>query len=371
MSSMVYIDEADTFLSYLPLHHIYELSCGFLCPMSRGCTVAFAEGLGQIGKNLKEVAPTVMLCVPSTLSVMNRRVWENIRVHGAEGRVRRMIDVANAIPNPKLRVAAKRQSLAAIHKSFGGKLRLLITGGAPADPEDLRGLRELGIPVLQGYGVTECAPIVALNRDTWYRDDAAGLPTPNTLLDIGDMQEDGVGEIRYRGDGVMLGYDGMPEETAAVIRDGWFYTGDLGYLDSDGFLHIIGRKRNVIRLADGRKVFPEELEQLLRRSPWVREVVVVSYPNGEGKDPSVVAVIAPDLAYCASACGESVAEAQLETALRRVVAEVNSGLPPHKRMTDFVIRREAFPVSATGKTRRAGVAEAAFGDYQRRRDTRK
>lgn len=368
MSSMVYIDGEDTFLSYLPLHHIYELACGFLCPMSRGCAVAFSEGLQQVGKNLKEVSPTVMLCVPSLLSVMNRKVWDQIRRQGAEGKVRRMIDVTNAIPNPKLRTAAKRQSFAAIHKSFGGRLRLLITGGSTADPEDCKSLRELGIPVLQGYGVTECSPIVALNRDTCYRDDAAGLPTPNTLLDIGDMQEDGVGEIRYRGDGVMLGYDGMPEETAKAIRDGWFYTGDLGYLDSDGFLHIIGRKRNVITLADGRQVFPEEHEQMLRRSPWIGEAVVVSYPNGEGKDPSIVAVIHPNFAYVSEIFGENATEEQLETALRRAVAEVNGALPPHKRMENFVVRREPFLRSATRKLRRAGVAEAAFDAYRQKRD---
>ena len=188
-----------------------------------------------------------MLCVPAILETMYRRVWERISAHGAEARVKRLIEVTNALPNPKLSLAAKQKSFAPLHKVFGGKLRLLISGGALASAEVLDGLRDLGIPTLQGYGMTECASVIALNRDTLYRSDAAGLPTPNTLLDIANMQEDGLGEIRYRGDSVMLGYYRMPKRTAEVLRDGWFYTGDLGYFDEDGFLHVMGRVQELNR----------------------------------------------------------------------------------------------------------------------------
>ena len=241
MRCMVFIEESDVFLSVLPMHHIYECVCGFLCPLSCGSAVAFAEGMEQMSKNMQEVSPTVMLCVPVILETMYRRVWEQISAHGAEAHVKRLIEVTNALPNPKLSLAAKQKGFAPLHKVFGGKLRLLISGGALASAEVLDGLRDLGIPTLQGYGMTECASVIALNRDTLYRSDAAGLPTPNTLLDIANMQDDGLGEIRYRGDSVMLGYYRMPKRTAEVLRDGWFYTGDLGYFDEDGFLHVMGR----------------------------------------------------------------------------------------------------------------------------------
>ena len=156
----------------------------------------------------------------------------------------------------------------------GGKLRIMVSGGAAIDPAILHGLHDLGILAIQGYGLTECAPIAAINRDTYYKDSAAGLATPHMLLDIYDVQDDGTGEIRLRGDNVMLGYYNQPELTAEVIRDGWFYTGDLGYLDEDGFLHITGRKKFVIVTANGKNVFPEELETYLCRSPFIAEAVV-------------------------------------------------------------------------------------------------
>ena len=361
---MVYIDERDVFLSVLPLHHVYECTCGFLCQVYRGCTVAFSEGLKFLGKNMKEVHPTVMNCVPSMLDGMHQRVWAHIRGIGAEEKVRRMIDVTNAIPNPKLRMTAKKRAFSAIHRSFGGSLRLLITGGASASPDVLKGFRDLGILALQGYGMTECSPVVALNRDTCYRDDSAGIPTPNGLLDIADMQDDGVGEIRYRGDSVMLGYYGMPELTREVIHDGWYYTGDMGYLDSDGFLHITGRKRNVIRRTDGKTVFPEELELALCRSAFVAEAVVVGYSDPRGGEPHIVALLHADFRHVHEVFGKDVTQAQLENALRRAVAEANGSLPDYKRIETFLIREQEFPKTATRKIRRAGLAEAAYAEYR-------
>ena len=146
-----------------------------------------------------------------------------------------MIAVTNSIPNLKSKLNAKKMAFSSIHNTFGGNLRLLISGGSAATADTVKGFRDLGISVLQGYGITECSPVIALNRDTCFKDDSVGLCTPNALLDIADMEEDGVGEIRYRGEGVMVGYYRRPELTREVIHDGWFYTGDMGYLDADGF----------------------------------------------------------------------------------------------------------------------------------------
>ena len=220
-----------------------------------------------------------MICVPSMLDGMYHRLWKHLEERRAADQVRRMIAVTNSIPNMKSKLNAKRMAFSSIHNSFGGKLRLLISGGSQATSDTVKGFRDLGISVLQGYGITECSPVIALNRDTCFKDDSVGLCTPNALLDIADMQEDGVGEIRYRGDGVMVGYYQRPELTREVIHDGWFYTGDMGYLDEDGFLYVTGRKQNAIALSDGQKIFPEELERILCRSAYVKESVVVGYSD--------------------------------------------------------------------------------------------
>jgi len=368
---MVYVDEKDVFLSVLPLHHIYECTCGFLCPISRGCTVAFSDGLQNLGRAMKEVSPTVMISVPSMLDGMYERVWRHLEDHHAADQVRRMISVTNSVPNFKARLTAKRKTFSAIRNSFGGKLRLLISGGASATVNTVKGFRDLGIPVLQGYGITECSPVIALNRDTCFKDDSVGFCTPNALLDVADMQEDGVGEIRYRGDGVMVGYYGMPEQTREVIRDGWFYTGDMGYLDSDGFLYVTGRKRNAIDLPNGKKIFPEELETSLSDSPYVKEAVVVGYPDGKNGTTHVVALIYPDMDALTETYGQTVSETQTDNALRRVLAEVNGAIPSYKRIETFLIRDTAFPKTSTRKIRRAGLAESSFATWRARNSENK
>ena len=363
MCRMVYIDDKDVFLSVLPLHHTYECTCGFLCQVYRGCTVAFSEGLRHITRNMQEIHPTMMLCVPLLIETMYNKVWANIRKQGMEKKVKLAIKATNALPSSKMRLAAKRKVFAEIHKSFGGKLRILISGGASVDPKVLEGLRDLGIFSVQGYGLTECAPIAALNRDTFYNDRSAGMATPNTLLDIYDVQDDGTGEIRYKGDNVMLGYYNQPELTAEVIRDGWFYTGDLGYLDDDGFLFITGRKKNVIVTANGKNIFPEELETYLGRTPFVKESVVVGYLNPKKKDYDIVALIHPDYERADETFGKGYTADMLDLELRKAVSEVNGIVQSYKRIETFVIRREEFPKNTSRKIKRAGVADEAYNDY--------
>ncbi|MBE6634014.1 MAG: long-chain fatty acid--CoA ligase [Ruminococcaceae bacterium] len=366
MCQMVYIGPKDVFLSVLPLHHAYECTCGFLCQVYRGCTVAFSEGLRYITKNMQEVHPTIINCVPLLLDTMYRKIWSNIRKNGLEKKVMAMVKATNAIPNEKLRYAAKRRIFATVHKNFGGKLRLFISGGAAVDPKVIGGLRDLGISAIQGYGLTECAPLAALNRDTYHNDSSAGLATPNSLLDIYDMQDDGTGEIRYKGDNIMLGYYQMPELTAEVIRDGWFYTGDLGYLDKNGFLHITGRKKNVIVTSNGKNIFPEELETYLCRTPYVSEAVVVGFINPKKKDYDIVAILYADRERMEETYGKDFTDEQLDVEFRRAVAEVNGTVQSYKRIETYVIRREEFPKNASRKIKRAGLAESVLEEYQKK-----
>ena len=366
ISQMVYVGEKDVFLSTLPLYHVYECTCGFLCPMSRGCTIVFSEGLKFLGKEMKEVSPTVMISVPSMLDKMYERLWRHLEDRGAADQVRRMIAMTNSILSQKAALVAKKKAFSAIHNSFGGRLRLLISGGTLFDKNTAKGFRDLGISVLQGYGITECSPVIALNRDTYFKDGSVGLCTPNALLDIAEMQEDGVGEIRYRGESVMVGYYRMPEQTREVIRDGWFYTGDMGYLDGDGFLYVTGQKKNAIDVGDGKKIFPEELEAAICRSSYVKECVVVGYPDEKRNTTHVVALIYPDLDALAQMYGTSVSKEQMENALQRVLAEVNGLLPSYKNIETFLIRDRAFPKTPMQRIRRAGLAEMHFGAFRDR-----
>lgn len=363
MCQMLYIGPNDVFLSVLPLHHAYECTCGFLCQVYRGSCVAFSEGLRYITKNMQEVHPTIINCVPLLVETMYRKIWANIRKQGMEKKVRAMVKMTNALHPEKVRLAAKKKIFSAIHKSFGGKLRVMISGGAAVDPEVMQGLRDFGIYTYQGYGLTECAPLAALNHDRYYRDDSAGRATPNSLLDIYDKQSDGTGEIRYKGDNIMLGYFKAPELTAEVIRNGWLYTGDLGYIDDEGFLHITGRKKNVIVTSNGKNVFPEELETYLCRNRFVAESVVVGYMNPKKRDYDIVAVIYPDYEQIKEVYGDRFTVSQVEIELDKALKEVNETVQSYKRMETYVIRDEEFPKNTSRKIKRAGIADAAQDAY--------
>ena len=354
LGRMIRIDTSDVFLSVLPIHHIFECTCGILWPMACGATVAFSEGLRKMMKNMQEVSPTVVNCVPLFMETIYNKLWANIRTQGLERRVRGAIKVTNALPE-RVRIAAKRKVFTAIHKTFGGKLRMMISCGAAAKPTVLAGLRDFGILAIQSYGLTECAPLAAINRDTYYNDNSAGMATPNALLDIYDVHSDGTGEIRYKGDNVMIGYYKKPELTSEVIRDGWFYTGDLGYIDQNGFLYITGRKKNVILTAKGRHVFPEELELLLSRSPFVRESIVFGKLNKEKNDYDIIAVIQPDIPHMVSVYGRHYSPEQLDLEMKKAISEVNATVPKHKAIHSHILRRDDFPKNTSDKILRDPV----------------
>lgn len=357
MCKMVYIDEQDIFLSVLPLHHIFETVCGLLCPIYRGAAVAFSEGLDHLTQNLREVRPTVMLCFPLLTELLYRNLCTHIRRLGLASRVALRIKLTDAIPQREARIAAKQRLLAPILKFFGGRLRLLVSGGDCVDPACLHGFRALGINAIQGYGMTECAALIALNRDTHPNDRSAGRSTPRTLLDICEGGDDGIGEIRFKGDNLMLGYLDDPEATARAIRGGWLHTGDLGMIDDEGFLYVIGRTKNIIRVGK-KRVYPEELEELLTKNRYVAEAMVVGYA-GTGRKTEPIAVIYPNpnrLKTLRRRHGDD-AEQVLALELRRALAELNGSVAPHKRIARYLLRTEPFPKNAAGKLLRAGMAD--------------
>ncbi len=350
MCSMLYIDDKDVFLSVLPMHHTYECTCGFLCQMYRGCTVAFCEGLRHIVKNLRESGCTVMNGVPLVFESIYKQLMNQVaKKPGGPGKLKlgiRLSKIAGVFG-----ADIKRKLFAEIHDALGGHLRLFISGAAAIDPMVSKGFREIGIKLVQGYGLTECAPIVGLNRDCWFKDDAAGLPLPGLQVIINDPNSENIGEIKVKGPSVMLGYYENKEATDASIRDGWFYTGDMGFIDSDGFIHITGRKKNVIVTKNGKNVYPEEIETLLNRSDYIKESLVY---GTVGKDDVVVcAQIVPDKEKIEEDAKNGVIEkTDVNAIIGSEVKRINKELVTYKYVKEFILRDTEFEKTTTKKIKR-------------------
>lgn len=352
MSSMLNIVPDDIFLSVLPLHHTYENTCGFLCPHYRGAAIAYCEGLRHIPKNLQESKATVMLGVPLIFEAIYKRIWDQAAKNPKTLKKLKLgIKLSNFVR--KFGIDITKKLFAPVHNNFGGNIRIFISGAAGIDPEVAKGFRELGIHFVQGYGLTECSPIVTLNRDVDFKDDAAGLPLPGLEVRIDQPGTDGVGEIVVKGPNVMMGYYQDPENTAKVMKDGWFYTGDLGYIDSDGFIHITGRKKNVIVTKNGKNIYPEEIETLLNKSPFIKECIVYGKDDPVYGDIVVSATIVPDMEAAESEFGgRRPSDEELYELIRKEVKEVNKSLVTYKYVKDFELRNEEFAKTTTKKIKR-------------------
>jgi len=350
MCAMLYIDDKDTFLSILPIHHTYECTCGFLCQIYRGSTIAYCEGLRHILKNLKESKCTIMLGVPLVFESMYRQIMGQAIKQKGKFAVRFALGLSNTLL--KLGIDIRKKLFKQIHDALGGHIRLFISGAAGIDPQIAKGFRSLGINLVQGYGLTECAPIVALNRDIWYKDEAAGLPLPNLEVKIHDPDENGIGEIICKGPSVMLGYYEDPEATAEAIKDGWFFTGDSGFIDKDGFVHITGRKKNVIITGNGKNVYPEEIETLLNRSPYIKESLVYGKGESDG-DTIVCARIVPDREKIEEDIKNNAAPGTTaEEIIGHEIKKVNQQLVTYKHIKDFTLQDEEFAKTTTRKIKR-------------------
>ena len=262
----------DRFLSVLPMHHSYECTHGFLLPLYRGSMISFSESLRRIVENIAETKATAVLGVPLLWHAIYKRIEAALAEKG-HWKVEAAKKVAG-ISEKLLRVNIRRRVFARFHERFGGALRILISGGAAVDPRVGKGFRELGITFLQGYGLTESSPLLTVNRNKAFKDDAAGLPLAGVDIRIAED-----GEILARSPSVMQGYYNNPEATREALVDGWLHTGDLGYLDDEGFLYIQGRKKAVIVTPGGKKVYPEEVEAEILKSPYILECLVWGDPQ--------------------------------------------------------------------------------------------
>lgn len=348
MVTMFQLYPEDIFLSVLPIHHTYECTCGFLCPIYKGCTVAHCEGLKYIVQNLKETKATMVLGVPLMFEKMWRTINKTIDKNGMRKKVNlgmKLAKVAGAVG-----IDVRRKLFKQIHDNFGGNIRTFISGAAAIDPKVAEGFRSIGIQLIQGYGLTECAPIGALNRDIYFKDAAAGLPLPGVEIKIDNPNEEGIGEVLIKGGNVMMGYYEAPELTAEAIVDGWYHTGDLGYLDKDSFLHLTGRMKNVIITKNGKNVFPEEIETYLGRSRFIEDSLVQGKEKGD--DVLISAQIMPNYPEVEAELGEGYTEEQLIALLKGEVDKANELTQGYKRITKFSIRVRPFEKTTTHKIQR-------------------
>lgn len=350
MSKYVAIPPNDIGLSVLPMHHSYELTCHIFTAIYQGMTVAICEGLKYITKNMTEAPAGVMLGVPLVFEAMYKKILKQAQAAGKLEKMKKMIAVSKALKlykHPKI----VKNIFKDVHKALGNHMNLFIAGGAAIDPSVIENFQALGIPMIQGYGMTENAPIIAVNKDKYSKPSSVGLPMPGTEIKIIDKDKNGVGEIICKGDSVMIGYYNNPEETAQVLKDGWLYTGDYGYFDKDGFLYVCGRKKSVIVTKNGKNIFPEEVEFYLTQNKFIQEVLVHGIVDEKSGDTVVKAEVYLDIDSITQQEGELSTD-ELRMFVKKEIDKINEQMPLYKRVKRFRIREKEFEKTTTRKIKR-------------------
>ena len=343
------IRETDTNIAFLPFHHIFGSTC-ILMMLACGVRTVFPDGLKYIKQNLKEYKVTIFVGVPVLVEAIYKAVAKEIEKQGKT----KLINVATKVSNflLKCKIDVRRKLFKQVIDGLGGELRMIIEGGAAADPKVSKAFNSLGIQVVQGYGLTETAPVIIAENPNELRNGSVGKPMINDLVEIDNKDEKGIGEIRVKGPNVMLGYYEMPEETERVLKDGWFYTGDLGYIDKDGFVFITGRSKNMIVLKNGKKIFPEELELLINRLELVEESMVFGLPSEEDKNDVKLSV---KIVYNQEVVKEKYAdktEDELYQIIWNEIKELNKTFPNYKHIKNMILTKEELIKTTTKKIKR-------------------
>ena len=351
MSKYVKIRRPGVGLSVLPMHHTYELTCHVFTGLYQGMAIAICQGLRYVQQNLKESKATVLVGVPAVFEMMHKKVWKQAESTGSAGKMTFMMNLAR-----KTRmfnnIKRMRKVFEPIHSAIGNHMELFIAGGAAINPQVIRDYEALGIPMIQGYGMTENAPIIAVNRDYYSKAESVGPPMPGTEVRIFQPDEEGVGEIICKGPSVMLGYYKDPEATAEVLKDGWLYTGDFGRFDEEGFLYICGRKKNVIVTKNGKNIFPEEIEYLLLEQPYIEEVIVYGVLEKKSGDTIVTAEVYPNFDAIHEKFGKELSQEKIHDIIKENVEAVNDKMTNYKRVKRIKLREIEFEKTTTRKIKR-------------------
>ncbi len=352
------IRETDTNIAFLPFHHIFGSTC-IIMMLASGVKNVFPDGLRYIKQNLNEYKVTIFVGVPILVEAIYKTIMKEIEKQRKTKLINRAIKISDFLL--KFNIDIRRKLFKQIIDALGGKLRFVISGGAPADSKISKGFNSLGIKTVQGYGLTETSPVIAAEDDKHIKNGSVGIPMLNDIIEIVNQDENGIGEIRVKGPNVMLGYYEMQEETANVLKDGWFYTGDLGYFDKDGYLFITGRNKNMIVLKNGKKVFPEELETLINRIDLVQESMVFGLPNENDKNDVKISV---KIVYDKEVAKEKYPEKnedELYQIIWKQIKEINTTFPRYKHIQHMILSDEELIKTTTKKVKRQEEMKKILG----------
>jgi long-chain acyl-CoA synthetase len=352
-------DERDNFLSVLPLHHTFESTCGLLVPLYNGATVTYARSLKSrdIVEDIRDSRTTVLLGVPLLFEKMLAGIYRAVSERGLATRLLFWtLHGFSRTLRTSTGLKGGREFFGAFRRKAGlSTLRLMISGGAPLAQSVARDFETLGFPLLQGYGLTESGPVLCLNPPARPRNETVGPPLPTVEIRILEADRNGIGEVLARGPMIMQGYYRNPAATGEVLRDGWLHTGDLGCIESDGYLRIVGRRKNVIVTAAGKNVYPEEVEAALLKSPYISEILVLGITKPNTNHEEVHALIFPnyeELDRYGNRGGRRLDNEGVEDLIRQEIRRVSAELPDFKRVKGFEIRSEEFPKTTTRKIKR-------------------
>ena len=351
----VKIHETDRFFSILPLHHTYESTIGFLLPVARGSSIAVCQGLKYIVPNLKETEPTALLAVPLLIENLYKKINQTIDKSGKTAMVNSMMQITNALKN--VGVDIKKNVFKEIYENLGGKLRFVVSAAAPIDSKVGKWMQDLGIIFLQGYGLTETAPIAALTPQYEPKVGSAGKAVVCAELKIDNPNEKGEGEVLIKSETLMLGYYEDKEATDAVIEtdeegNRWFHSGDVGYLDKEGFLYITGRIKNVIVTQNGKNIYPEEIELMLGNIPEIKECMVYGKEVEGEKELIITAKVIPNLEEIQKEHKGELTDEQIHDIIWEQIKNVNKKLTSYKAIKKLEIKKDEFEKTTTMKIKR-------------------
>ena len=357
VSAYVKLYPTDRFFSVLPLHHTYESTIGFLLPIANGASIAVCEGLRYIVPNLQEAKPTAVLTVPLLVESIYKKINETIKKSHKEKLVNSMIHITNGLKSVGIDI--KKKVFKEIYDNLGGNIRIIVTAAAPIDKKVGNWLEDIGILFLQGYGLTETAPIAALTPDYKPMVGSAGKAVVQAQIKVDNPNENGEGEIMIKSPTLMLGYYEDEEATREAIEpDGYFHSGDIGYINEEGFIYITGRSKNVIVTQNGKNIYPEEIEMLLDKIPEIKEVMVYGKaPEGEeakrkdDKELIITARVIPDREKVEELHG-NISDEEIKKIIWEQIKGVNKKLTSYKAVKSLELKEGEFEKTSTMKIKR-------------------
>lgn len=342
------INQDDILLSFLPIHHTFECSITILYGFYSGATIAFCDGLRYIQANLKEYEVSIFVAVPLVLETMYKKIMKAIADQGKTKLINTMTKISNALL--KVHIDIRKIVFKQIIDNFGGKLRMVLYGAASLDKDTIIGLNNFGINSIQGYGLTETSPVLTAEAENKHKPGSIGYPLDNVEIKIDNPDKEGVGEILAKGPNIMLGYYVDEKKTKEAFKDGWFRTGDYGYIDDEGFIFITGRKNDIIVLRNGKNVYPQELEFLISRLPYVAECMVFAR-NESNTDTAIVAKIVYNKEVMEKDYPDTKKE-DYEKMIWKDVKEINKTLPTFKHIKKVIVTDEPMIKTTTQKVKR-------------------